>query len=170
MPPSYSMMLPGRMSTPLIFMCEPLKEPCGLLAAGLLSGKQREGVDRAALVPFLARLHAVDGEMEVRSARIGVAGVADAADRLSALDLLALGEARRIALQMGVIIDPALVGRADVERDPAAALREEQFLDRSVGRGDHRRSFRSHDVDRVMNPGAAGPRLGVGVAELLGLD
>src|SRR5687768_6983046 len=142
MPPSYSMMLPGRMSTPLIFMCEPLKEPSGLLAAGLLSGKQRERVDRAALVPFLARLHAVDREMQMGPPGVGVAGVADAADRLPALDLLTLGETGRVPLEMRVIIDPALIRRAHINRDPAAALREEQFLHRAVGRGQHRRALR----------------------------
>ena len=75
----------------------------------------------------------------------------------------AFAQARRIALEVGVIIDPAPVGRADIGGDPAAALAVEQFLDRAVGGRDHRRSARRHDVDRVVDP-AARARLRVKVS------
>src|SRR5438067_11056591 len=153
MPPSYSMMLPGRMSTPLIFMsslgrCG--KEPARSLAVGPFSGKQRIGVDGRPLPPTLAVAHRIDREMEVRARSAGVAGVADAGDYLPALDLLALGESGRVGREVSVIILPLLVRRGLVNRDPAAAAAEEQFLDRAVGRGDHRRALRRHDVDRIV--------------------
>src|SRR5206468_10420271 len=115
MPPSYSMMLPGRMSTPLIFMSslgECGKEPARSLAARLFPGKQRVGIDRRAVPPALAGRHAVDGEMEVRPGRAGIAGMADAGDHLASLDLLPFGETRRIGRQVGVIIHPLLVRRS----------------------------------------------------------
>src|SRR5687767_12949150 len=118
MPPSYSMMLPGRMSTPLIFMLVPvckkggqpfdklrasgLSELVAPLALGLLSGKQRIGIDRRTLVPLVAGAHAVDREMEVRSGLAGIAGLADKADQVAALDPLALLQPGRIALEMGI--------------------------------------------------------------------
>src|SRR3982751_6880135 len=97
MPPSYSMMLPGRMSTPLIFMSSlgetGGKEPRQHLAAGLLPGKQLVGIDRGAVPPALARRHLVDREVEVRTGGIGVAAMADAPNDLTALDLLSLRQA-----------------------------------------------------------------------------
>src|SRR5690348_13514191 len=110
MPPSYSMMLPGRMSTPLIFMSslgESVgKEPARALAAGLLSGKQRIGIDRRALPPALARIHRIDREVEMRTGRAGITSVADPCDDLAALHLLALCKARRIGREMRVVVLP----------------------------------------------------------------
>src|SRR4051794_30359992 len=158
MPPSYSMMLPGRMSTPLIFMSclgECWKEPRQPLAAGPLSGKQRVWIDRGPIPPSLARSHAVDREMEVGPCGAGVAGVADAGNDLTALDLLAFRKSRRIGRQVGVIIHPLLVGRALVDGEPAARAVEE-LLDGPVGSGDHRSALGGHDVDGVMtSPGTA---------------
>ena len=68
---------------------------------------------------------------------------------------------------MGVIIDPLLVGRPLVDGDPAARA-VEQFLDRAVGRRDHRRPFAGHDVDRVV-AAAGAARLVISVDELVGL-
>src|SRR3954462_4888232 len=111
MPPSYSMMLPGRMSTPLIFMSS-LGESVGKeppparltgrqikdvpVAARLFPGKQRVGVDRSPVPPALARGHPVDREMEVRARCAGVAGMADLGDDLAALQLLAFVKPRRV--------------------------------------------------------------------------
>src|SRR5215213_6964749 len=118
MPPSYSMMLPGRMSTPEIFMVQRASStsvrpelvegrswswsegqgfdqlsPNGLcslkaalLASDPFSGKQRIGVDRAAVIPLLARLHPVDREVEVWPGRAGVTGMPDATEDLPAPD------------------------------------------------------------------------------------
>src|SRR4051795_10309570 len=101
MPPSYSMMLPGRMSTPLIFMSSLRdsvgKEPARSLAAGLLSGKQRVRIDRRSVPPAIARAHDVDCEMEVRPRGACIAGVTDAGDDLAALDLLTLGKTGRVS-------------------------------------------------------------------------
>src|SRR5690348_14905145 len=99
MPPSYSMMLPGRMSTPLIFMsslgesvgkeprhraaCRP-GELSGSLARRLFSGKHGVWVDRRSLPPALPRPHLVDREMQVRTGRACIARVADAGDHLAA--------------------------------------------------------------------------------------
>src|SRR5687767_7762566 len=137
MPPSYSMMLPGRIDTPLIFMGdrlmlqrlkEPLRRRCRApserdapLARRGLSGKQRIGVDRGALPPFVARVHAVDRHVKVRPRRIGIARKADKAERGSAPHALPLAQARRISAEVGVIIAPALVVRADIDAEPAAA-------------------------------------------------
>src|SRR5690242_19373329 len=108
MPPSYSMMLPGRMSTPLIFMSslgESVgKGPARLLARSLLPGKQRVWIDRRSLPPALAWSHRVDGEVEVRPRRACIARMPNPSDDLAALDLLALGKARRIGRQMRVIV------------------------------------------------------------------
>src|ERR1041384_6861607 len=110
MPPSYSMMLPGRMSTPLIFMvCSLTGESRRLLAAAGVSGKQRVGIDRPALIPALTGGHPVDREMQMRPGGIGVAGAADPADRIAAPQPLALRQPRRVGVQMGVIIDPIAV-------------------------------------------------------------
>src|SRR5436189_4660077 len=157
MPPSYSMMLPGRMSTPLIFMgCSLLcQDLAGALAGGAAPGKQWVGIDRSPLPPAVGRPHAVDREMEVRARGIRVAGAPDRSDRIAAAHSLALVEARRIGVEMGVIIAPLPIGRADVDGDPAAAATEEQFLHDAVGRRDDRRAARGHDVDRVVDPGAA---------------
>src|SRR4051794_12115881 len=117
MPPSYSMMLPGRMSTPLIFMIAYLlrlkKEPPradpqfgGSLPASLFSGKQRIRIDRRAVPPALARRHRIDGEMQVRAVRTRVPGMAHERDHLPALDILAFMQTGRIALQMRIIIHP----------------------------------------------------------------
>src|SRR4051794_32831276 len=103
------------------------------LAVGLFPGKQRIGVDRRTLPPALARRHLVDREMEVGAGRAGVAGVADAGDDLSAPYLLPLGESRRVGGEVRVVVHPALVGRTHIDRDPAAAVAEEQLLDRTVG-------------------------------------
>ena len=65
--------------------------------------------------------------MEVRASGAGVAGMADAADQLALLHGLALGEPGRVTLQMRVIIGPALVGRADIGRDAAAAPEKKSF-------------------------------------------
>src|SRR3954468_22477088 len=107
-----------------------MERAAALLAATLLPGKQRIGIDRRALPPALARSHRVDRHVEVRTGSAGVAGVAHASDHLAALDLLPLGKTRRVGREMGVIIHPLLVGRALVNGDPAAALAEEQLLDR----------------------------------------
>src|SRR3954469_14956252 len=159
MPPSYSMMLPGRMSTPLIFMIaylprlgkEPPRQPRfgGSLAAALFPGKQRVRIDGRSVPPALARRHRIDREMEVRAGGAGIAGMADAGDHLATLDLLTLGEPRRVGRQVGVIINPFLVRRPLVDGDPAAHA-VEQFFDGPVGRRDDRRSFIGHDVDGVM--------------------
>src|SRR3954447_8565779 len=160
MPPSYSMMLPGRMSTPLIFMIACLLETNeraaagaprfgGSLAAGLFPGKQGVRIDGGAVPPALARRHRIDREMEVRAGGAGIAGMADAGDHLATLDLLTLGEPRRVGRQVGVIINPFLVRRPLVDGDPAAHA-VEQFFDGPVGRRDDRRSFIGHDVDGVM--------------------
>src|SRR3954447_16360961 len=105
MPPSYSMMLPGRMSTPLIFMIaylprlgkEPPRQPRfgGSLAAALFPGKQRVRIDGRSVPPAFARRHRIDREMEVRACGAGIAGMADAGNHLSTLHLLTLGKARR---------------------------------------------------------------------------
>src|SRR6185369_226903 len=129
MPPSYSMMLPGRMSTPLIFMSslgESVgKEPARLLAAHPFRGKKRIGIDRGSIPPALARCHRVDRKMEMRSRRARVSSMAHKGDDLAALYQLTLGKAWRIGRQMGVIVDPLLVGRAFVDREPAAHAVEE---------------------------------------------
>src|SRR4051794_20033971 len=113
MPPSYSMMLPGRMSTPLIFMSslgESVgKEPLQPLAPSLFPGKQGIGVDRRAVPPALTGRHLVDREVEVWTGRVRVTAMAHPGDHLSALQLLPFVEPRRVGRQMGVIIDPLLV-------------------------------------------------------------
>src|SRR5436309_13420788 len=99
MPPSYSMMLPARMSTPLIFMSslgECGKEPARSLAARLFPGKQRVWVDWRPLPPALSGRHRIDREVKMRSRSAGIAGMADAGDHLAALHLRPFGEARRI--------------------------------------------------------------------------
>src|SRR5947209_14289923 len=116
MPPSYSMMLPGRMSTPLIFMSS-LGEMWGksrslALAGGLLPGKQRVRIDRRALPPALTRRHRVDRQVKVRAGGACVPCVPDPGDHLTALDLLSFGQPRRVGRQVGIIIHPLLVGRA----------------------------------------------------------
>src|SRR5206468_6456718 len=130
MPPSYSMMLPGRMSTPLIFMSslgECGKEPARSLAARLFPGKQRVWVDRRAVPPALAGRHAVDRKVQVRPGRARIPGMPDAGDHLAALHLLPFGKPGRIGRQVGVVIDPLLVRRSFVDRGPAAHA-VEQFL------------------------------------------
>src|SRR5690242_15414916 len=113
MPPSYSMMLPGRMSTPLIFMSslgESVgKEPGRALAADLFSGKHGVGIDRRPLPPALPRRHGVDGEVQMRPGGARVASVSDARNDLAALHLLTLGQARRISGEVRVVIHPLLV-------------------------------------------------------------
>src|SRR5687767_13955380 len=85
-------------------LAEPVKNKTRPLAAGWLSGKQRIGIDRAALVPTLARPHAVDGKMEMRTGGVGVAAEADIADRRPAADLLALVQPRRVSAEVRIII------------------------------------------------------------------
>src|SRR6185312_14325661 len=162
MPPSYSMMLPGRMSTPLIFMSslgECGKEPARALARGLLPGKHGVRVDRRPLPPALPRSHGVDREVQVRRRSDRVAGVVDPGDYLATLDLLALGQPGRIALQVGVIVHPLLIGRALVDRDPATAVAVEQLFDCAVGSCDHRRPLGGHDVDGVMTSASSARRV-----------
>src|SRR4029079_7662487 len=169
MPPSYSMMLPGRMSTPLIFMSslgECWKEPRQPLAAGPLSGKQRVGIDRGPIPPSLARSHAVDREMEVGPGGAGIAGMAHASDDLAALHLLAFRKPRRIGRQVGVVIHPLLVWRTLVDGEPSASAVEE-LLDRPVRGGDDRRALGGHDVDGVMTSSGAASLI-IGVDQLLG--
>src|SRR4051812_2999167 len=89
MPPSYSMMLPGRMSTPLIFMSslgESVgKEPARLLAARPFRGKERIRIDRRPIPPALARRHRVDREMEVRAGGTSISAMAYTRDHLATL-------------------------------------------------------------------------------------
>src|SRR6185369_7261840 len=139
MPPSYSMMLPGRMSTPLIFMSslgESGKEPPQPLAGAPVSGKQRVGIDRRPMPPALTGSHGVDREMEVRAGRTRVAGMPDLSNYLAALQLLPFVQPRRVGREVRIIIDPLLVGRALVDGDPAAQA-VEQFFHRSVAGCDH---------------------------------
>src|SRR3569833_2311067 len=159
MPPSYSMMLPGRMSTPLIFMIAYLLTDeraaadaprlAAPLAVGLFPGKQRVRIDRRAVPPALAGRHAVHREVKVRAGSACVAGMADAPDHLTALDLLPLVQAGRVGGQVRIIIDPLLVGRTLVDGG-AAADAVEQLFDRAVRCRNDRRAFGSHDVDGVM--------------------
>src|SRR6478735_4863041 len=143
MPPSYSMMLPGRMSTPLIFMSSlgesGGKEPPQPLARGPFPGKQRVGIDRRPLPPALPLPHRVNGEMEVWAGGACIAGVPDAADHLASLHLLTFMQSGSVGREVGVIILPLRIRRALVDRDSAAAVAEKQLLDRPVSSGDDRR-------------------------------
>src|SRR5438105_15814112 len=97
-----------------------MEELAGALAAGLFPGKQRIGVDRSAVPPALAWRHLVDCEMEVRARRVGIAGMADAADHFAAPHLLTLVQPSRVGGEVRVVIDPLMIGRALVNGDPAA--------------------------------------------------
>ena len=82
-------------------------------------GKERVGIDRGALPPFLTRLHAVDGEMQVRSFGVGVARVADATDQLAAATALPLvppcvTEARKALARFGGTAKTTGAGGGDV--------------------------------------------------------
>src|SRR4029077_14515707 len=68
----------------------------GPLAADLFSGKQRVWIDCGSVPPALSRRHRIDREVEVRARRAGIARMADAGDDLAALNLLPLGQARRV--------------------------------------------------------------------------
>ena len=80
-------------------------------------------------MPVFPFRHVVDREMEVRAGRIGVAGAPDRTELVAPLHRLPFLQPRRISVEMGVIIDPAPVVRADIGRYPAAALAEEQLFD-----------------------------------------
>src|SRR6266404_6560613 len=172
MPPSYSMMLPGRMSTPLIFMSSlgenVGKEPARALAADHFPGKHGVGIDRPPLPPALFGCHRIDGEVEVRPRCACVARMAYSGDHLAPLDLLSLGKTRRIGRKVRVVIHPLLVHRALVEGDSTSPTAEEQLLDRPVGGGDHRSALVRHDVDGVMTSSLGSRRI-EGVDELVGL-
>src|SRR3569623_2570227 len=159
MPPSYSMMLPGRMCTPLIFMIAYLRTDeraaanaprlAAPLAVGLFPGKQRVRIDRRAVPPPLAGRHAVHREVKVRVGSACVAGVAHPADHLPTLDLLPLVQAGRVGRQVRIVIEPLLVGRTLVDGGPAADA-VEQLFDRAVCCCNDRRAFGGHDIDGVM--------------------
>src|SRR3569623_167542 len=130
MPPSYSLTSPRRRSTPLSFILAYLLTDeraaadaprlAAPLAVGLFPGKQRVRIDRRAVPPALSRCHAVHREVEVRAGSARVAGMAYPADHLPALDLLALVQPGRVSGEMGVIVNPLLVGRALVDSSATA--------------------------------------------------
>src|SRR5690242_13616954 len=146
MPPSYSMMLPGRMSTPLIFMGihlleralgQPARPPKGApLTVGHRSRKQRVGIDRLALPPAIAGSHERQAEMKVKDAGRRIAAVADISQHIAGIDSLSLVHARGIAREMGIIILPLPVRRSFVEGRPAL-VGVKQLLDRARRGGDH---------------------------------
>src|SRR3546814_12738192 len=120
------------MSTPLIFMTvsQFLKRAGRALTAPSVPGKEGIGIDGRAFPPALARLHAVDGEMEVGPFGVGIAGAADAAKRRAAGHALPFLEARRVAGEMGLGVGPGLVGRPDLNGAPAARSPEKQKSER----------------------------------------
>src|SRR3546814_14756035 len=114
------------MSTPLIFMTvsQFLKRAGRALTAPSVPGKEGIGIDGRAFPPALARLHPVDGEMAVGPFGVGIAAAADAAKRRAACHALLCLEARRVAVELGIVEVPALVGRPDITGDPAYPIGE----------------------------------------------
>ena len=80
-----------------------------------------------------------------------VAGRADVADDVARRDALALAQARRVALQVGVVVAERSVGIELVDGDPAR-LAVEQLGDGAVLDRDDRRVPRRQDVDRFVRP------------------
>jgi len=99
---------------------------------------------------------------------LAVAGGADVADHLPAPQHLVFGDARRIPLQMGVVVGVGAL-RVELVQGDAAALAREQFFDAAVGHRQHGRARRRHDVDGIVHAAAAA-RIGEGVAQLLRAD
>ena len=67
--------------------------------------------------------------MEVRAICACIAAVADLRDHLAALHHLPFVQTRRVGQKVRVVVDPLLVGGADIDRR-SATNGVEQFLDR----------------------------------------
>src|SRR5690606_15448913 len=76
--------------------------PSGLL----LAVQEGIGVHRAAAPPLLLLVQDEQSEVQVRRVGAGVAGAADIPDHLAALHGVAFGKARRITLQVRVVVAP----------------------------------------------------------------
>src|ERR1043165_3975582 len=86
-----------------------------------LCREDRVGVDRLALPPLLRRRQDLDREVEMRRVRRRVAGRADVAEDVAAMDFEPFADARRVAVEMRVVV-AALRGPIEfVQRDPARA-------------------------------------------------
>jgi len=107
-------------------------------------------------------------KVQMRSLGTGVAGAADIAEDVSALDHLLLRQAIGVALQMRVVVAPASAGLELVDRQ-ATALAFEQFFHRAIGHCQHRRTGIGHDVDGIVHAAFAA-RIGERVAQLGGQD
>src|SRR5687768_3175160 len=92
--------------------------------------------------------------MEMRRVRRRIPGRTDIADRVTLRDAHALPDAPPECIEMGVVVDEALLRPRDVEAQPAPRARvdlgEGTFI-----RGEHRRSSRREDVDRIVLAAAA---------------
>ncbi|KAG1242394.1 hypothetical protein G6F68_016209 [Rhizopus microsporus] len=88
-------------------------------------------------------------EVQVRGLGAGIAGAADVADHLAALDHLLFRQPIGIALQVRVVVAPASAGFELVDRQ-AAALAVEQLFYGAISHGQHRRPGVGHDVDGIV--------------------
>ena len=139
-------------------------------APELVPRQQRVGIDRSSrLPPFGVGCRPHDREMQVRRFSVGITAGAHRAEALAATYPLPFLQARRISVEMGVIMDRPPIGRADVDR-VAAGIRLEQSSDRPRRGSDYRRASRRHDVERFVQPRAAAAIIAEGIAELVGAD
>ena len=118
-------------------------------------------IERLAVPP--APVPAVQQQLEVEMRRVGggIARGTNVADDIAGLQRLPLGEPGRIALQVGVVVDEALVGVDGVDREPAEVVGAHLEDAPRIGAQDGRPA-RGHDVERRVDPGTATRREGVG--------
>jgi len=83
--------------------------------------------------------------------RIGISRRSDGPDLFTRPNLLLFGQTRPVVIEMRVIIEPATIGRPDID-GVATELAQEQLLYRAWSRGDHRGAARGQNIDRIMRP------------------
>src|SRR5262249_27601626 len=113
--------------------------------------QDRIGIDVLALPVFFRIGNRPDRKMEMVVSGARVAGAADKADDIALTHTLTLCEFIGVTVQMRVIKDRLLI-LADLINRIASALVIRKPQDFSVGRRQHGRFVRGHNVDRVMHP------------------
>src|SRR5258706_2696087 len=92
--------------------------------------------------------------MQMRCRRVRVAGAADVADHIAALQLFSFGHVGGVTVEVRVVIGEALAGVEMVDRQATRDAFEE-LRDLAVLHGDDRRAAGRRDIERLVRPYAA---------------
>src|SRR5260370_10828913 len=106
-------------------------------------------IDGCTLPPTLLGSEKINHEVQMRRSRVRVARRSDEADHFASRYVNAFSQARRIAIEMRVVIRilPRVVEKIN---GVAARFAQEKLLDHTIHDGTDRRATCRHDVDGLM--------------------